>query len=272
NGLIWTYQLALPALLYAINARLAVLQSFYPDFRTINQIYRNEIYDWIAFLKNKVLPKLNHAIWVEEAKDWHTFSSYNKRSHYCCNIYTGEFVTGDADKDAKFIQQNGYYPVTPALNFFLGQRFLALYTPLVSGVLATIASLYQLASLTPYIWHDWQDLGGEVRGEVGRIGAVAPGAVAPGGDVIDLYVRGTDDFLYEKYFANGKWTDWFLLDSSMKLASAPVAVSNDINHRAIYVHGADDTAAPVAVCARKLHRGIFVTGWDGKAYHKYWGE
>lgn len=93
-------------------------------------------------------------------------------------------------------------------------------------------------------WHPWENLGGTLKGKMGVGDA---GAVSIQEGVTDVYVTGLDDMLWQKYYANGTWSDWFQVDSTMKLASSPVAVSANPSHRAVYARGK-----------------------DGAVYHKYW--
>lgn len=88
-------------------------------------------------------------------------------------------------------------------------------------------------------WHNLEDLGGAIKGDVG--------AVYVQGGVIDLYARWKDDALYQKFWVNNKWSDWHLVDNSLKLASSPTVVS-----------------------ANPQHRAVFAKGENGNVYHKYW--
>ncbi|RYG05633.1 MAG: hypothetical protein EOO02_03205 [Chitinophagaceae bacterium] len=336
GNLVWDYQLALPALLYAINARLTVLQTFHPDFKTVSTVYRDEIYTWINFLKQEVMPRFQKAIIKEDNWNWFNFSSTNYKGHFCWNIYSGEFVTGDGEKDQQFIAHN--YSNGNNADAFTMARYYALYTPLVSGTLSMIKNLHHLANLIP-VWTEWKDLGGKVKGEVGAIaltpklaqvfargddnglymshclsdspankwellddslklfsspvaircgnfpavfsslgngnviykankdgkwlawenlGGVIKGdvaAVTPSEGTIDLYVRGSDNALWQQYFANGKWSGWFKIDGSMPLTSSPVVISHHPNHRAVFVHSKDGT--------------IFHKKWDGSKWHPW---
>ncbi|SDE11535.1 hypothetical protein SAMN04487996_103382 [Dyadobacter soli] len=82
-------------------------------------------------------------------------------------------------------------------------------------------------------------MGGNIKGDIAAV-------AIPGSNVTDLYVRGMDDTLWQKYWDNG-WSDWQQVDPGFKLASSPVAVSAGPSHRSIYARGT-----------------------DGSVYHKSW--
>ncbi|MEO6286568.1 MAG: hypothetical protein ABIN80_04705 [Dyadobacter sp.] len=90
------------------------------------------------------------------------------------------------------------------------------------------------------VWHPWENIGGKIKGNVGAV-------AIPNTNIVDLYVRGTDDTLWQKAWDNGKWIDWTQVDSGFKIFSSPKAVSSG-----------------------PMHRSIYAVGADGGVYHKYW--
>ncbi|MBD2752005.1 hypothetical protein [Spirosoma validum] len=97
-------------------------------------------------------------------------------------------------------------------------------------------------------WLPWTLLTGQIAGKIG-VGDVSA-VVIPGTKVIDVYVRGADDTLWQTFSTNAgydNWTEWFPVDSSFKMDSSPTAVSANTGHRAIYARGK-----------------------DGNVYHKAW--
>ena len=92
-------------------------------------------------------------------------------------------------------------------------------------------------------WHGWFGLGGQIKG--------APTVIFPTADTIDVYVRGMDDRLWQKWWDGKKWNpsdlDWLPHDDgAFRLGSSPTVIGS-ANFRDIYVRGA-----------------------DGKIYHKFW--
>jgi CubicO group peptidase (beta-lactamase class C family) len=92
-------------------------------------------------------------------------------------------------------------------------------------------------------WHGWFGLGGGIKG--------SPAAVIPGPGIIDIYVRGTDDRLWQKWWDGERWNPsddgWEVHDDGFKLGSSP----------AVLARGAD-------------FREVFARGEDGAVHHKFW--
>lgn len=104
-------------------------------------------------------------------------------------------------------------------------------------------------------WHPWKLLNGKLEGKMGYNDVSA--VIIPGTNVIDVYVRGLDDTLWQKWSTDlGKtWTDWFPVDKSFKLDSSPTAVSANASHRAIYARGKDGN--------------VYHKYWDGQSWHTW---
>ena len=113
-----------------------------------------------------------------------------------------------------------------------------------SMIKCTCKQVFGSGSSTPIHipkWFGWENIGQPGGGMKGDVGVVA---VEDG--VTDIYVRGMDDTVWQKYY-NGQWSVWFQLDPSFKIASSPVVVSHNA-----------------------MHRDIYATGQDGNIYHKAW--
>lgn len=92
-------------------------------------------------------------------------------------------------------------------------------------------------------WHGWFGLGGQITG--------TPAVVFPTPHTIDVYARGTDGRLMQKWWDGAKWgpsdSDWLPHeDNGFRLGSSP------------------------AVLARADFRDVYVRGADGRVYHKFW--
>lgn len=138
-------------------------------------------------------------------------------------------------------------------------------------------------------WHGWFGLGGQVKG--------APAAVFPAPGLIDVYARGMDDRLWQKWFDGSKWNpgdlDWAQHDDgTFRLGSAPAVVSTGVNDRDVYVRGADGgvyhkfwdgskwngwfglggeiKGAPAVVCPTPSTIDIYVRGMDDRLWQKWW--
>jgi hypothetical protein len=81
-------------------------------------------------------------------------------------------------------------------------------------------------------WRDWKCLGGQVLGDIGAV-------QVPGTNITDLYVRCTNNRLYQRSCANGGWLEWACIDANYPLYSSPVAISAHAAHRDLFVRGAN---------------------------------
>ena len=79
-------------------------------------------------------------------------------------------------------------------------------------------------------WHGWGPLHGVIQG--------APGVVISG-QWSDVYVRGTDNALHQKWSDTTAWSDWHRHNDGAVLTSEPVVVSNSLSHRDVYIRGTD---------------------------------
>lgn len=103
-------------------------------------------------------------------------------------------------------------------------------------------------------WNGWFGLGGQIRG--------VPAVVNPTADTIDIYVRGTDNRLWQKWWDGKKWhpsdTDWVMHDDgSFRLGSSPAVVANGANFRDVYARGQDGV--------------VYHKFWDGKKWNGWFG-
>jgi len=116
-----------------------------------------------------------------------------------------------------------------------------------------------------------------------------PAAVSWGSGRIDLFVRGADNAVWHKYFANSQWSAWASLGGS--LASGPAVSSWGAGRLDVFARGSDNTlqhtwfdqawagrweslgggitADPAAVAWGVNRIDVFVRGTDNALYHKY---
>lgn len=131
-------------------------------------------------------------------------------------------------------------------------------------------------------WSAWRSLGGTATS--------APAVASWTDDRLDLFVRGTDNALYHKWFDGDSWHGWQGLGGT--LISAPAAVSWDDDRIDVFVVGTDNGLyhkwwngsswhdweglggtlkfAP-AVCSRRPHHlDVFAAWSDGSLRHRIW--
>lgn len=90
-------------------------------------------------------------------------------------------------------------------------------------------------------WGEWRPLGGQLIGQ--------PGVACRAYGIVDIFVRGKDNRLWQKSWDRGHWIDWVRPPDSddFELASSPVA----------------DTMGPD-------HVHLFARGTDGQLWQKWW--
>ena len=131
-------------------------------------------------------------------------------------------------------------------------------------------------------WSRWGSLGGTATS--------APAVASWTDERLDVFVRGTDNALYHKWFDGDIWRGWEGLGGT--LTSAPAAVSWGPNRIDVFVVGTDSALyhkwwdgkkwhnweglggtlkfAP-AVCSRRPnHLDVFAAGSDGSLLHRIW--
>jgi len=138
-------------------------------------------------------------------------------------------------------------------------------------------------------WHGWYGLGGGIIDEPSSV------LVRPG--VNDIYVRGADNRLWQKWWDGAKWNpsdqDWAMHDDGgFRLGSAPCVISANENHRDVFVRGQDGrvyhkvwegqkwtgwfglggaiVGAPSAVFVKPGTVDIYAQGTDGRLWQKWW--
>lgn len=97
-------------------------------------------------------------------------------------------------------------------------------------------------------WHDYQSLGGDFKLSPVLFGSAFPlTTVSWGKNHLDVYGRGTDGAIYQKWWneAKSQWEGWHNLGGQFK-------------------------GAPVAVCWSPGRVDIFGIGMDDGLYHNYW--
>jgi hypothetical protein len=130
----------------------------------------------------------------------------------------------------------------------------------------------------------------EVAREAVLQGATSdPAAVSWGSGRIDLFVRGADNAIWHKYFANSQWSAWVSLGGA--LASGPAVSSWGAGRLDVFARGTDNTlqhtwyaqgwagrweslgggitADPAAVAWGVNRMDVFVRGTDNALYHKW---
>lgn len=131
-------------------------------------------------------------------------------------------------------------------------------------------------------WSNWGSLGG--------VATSAPAVASWTDRRLDVFVRGTDNALYHKWFDGSTWRGWEGLGGT--LTSAPAAVSWGSNRIDVFVRGTDNALyhkwwdgskwhnweglggelqfAP-AVCSRRPnHLDVFAAWTDGSLRHRIW--
>lgn len=95
------------------------------------------------------------------------------------------------------------------------------------------------------LWSPWASLGGKIVG--------APAVVSPTSTTVDIYARGTDNKLWQKFWDGSNWNGWFpvIPGDTFSLASSPSVCSFGPNHRDVYVRGEDGA--------------VYHLWWDGVA-------
>src|SRR5207245_2604254 len=83
-------------------------------------------------------------------------------------------------------------------------------------------------------WSAWVSLGAPPGGFVG-----APATISRNGGVCNLYVRGTDNALWQRAW-DGQWHDWGCHDDGGLLMSAPALGCMGPNHEQVLVRGTDN--------------------------------
>jgi hypothetical protein len=91
-------------------------------------------------------------------------------------------------------------------------------------------------------WSGWFDIGAPPGGFTG-----GPVTISRNGAVCNVYVRGTDNALWQRPYFNGQWHPWGRHDDGGVLAADPAA----------------STRGPE-------HEQLFVRGTDGQVWHKWW--
>ncbi len=140
---VWDCRLPLPAFLFAVSARLTVLQGHFPDFGTINQIYLDEINSIASFLAT-VAQKMADGIWTMPQDQWSQYVGLGPACcHYCCDVYTGQCVGNDKIQDMNFLLAN--WGNNGLVGQFILSRYLSLLDVNHTPVLSALASLAEIS-------------------------------------------------------------------------------------------------------------------------------
>jgi CubicO group peptidase (beta-lactamase class C family) len=107
-------------------------------------------------------------------------------------------------------------------------------------------------------WHGWYPLGG--GNLLVSAGKEEIAVTYPNASLVDLYMRGANDDLFQKWWDCTNWIPpddgWAIHPDSFKLGSAPTVVSLGVNHRDVYVRGQNG--------------GVFHKYWDGKQWNGWY--
>lgn len=131
-------------------------------------------------------------------------------------------------------------------------------------------------------WSKWEDLGGILTS--------GPGSSSWGPNRLDVFVKGSDNAMYHKWWNGSRWSDFENLGGV--LTSAPASVSWGPNRIDTFVRGTDNamyhkwwngsrwsdyenlggilTSAPGASSWGPNRIDTFVRGTDNQLYHKWW--
>ncbi|CAH1087662.1 putative baseplate assembly protein [Candidatus Nitrotoga sp. 1052] len=160
----------------------------------------------------------------------------------------------------------------------LSAEQVMLYTRTAYGVSSKTTRI-SLAQSWWDIWSNWQSLGGVLTSD--------PATVSWGDGRIDVFVRGTDNALWHKWF-NGTWSGWESLGGV--LSSGPDVSSWAAGRLDVFVRGADNalwhkwfngtwsgweslggvlTSDPAAVSWGDGRIDVFVRGTDNALWHKW---
>lgn len=137
-------------------------------------------------------------------------------------------------------------------------------------------------------WQGWFGLGGSIKG--------SPAAVFPTPDTIDIYVRGADDRLWQKWWDGQKWNPsdegWEPHEDGFTLTSSPSVIARGADFREVFARGEDGAVhhkfwdgskwspwfglggqikgAPAAVEPAPGTIDIYVRGMDDSLWQKWW--
>ena len=157
----------------------------------------------------------------------------------------------------------------------------ALLGTVASGIDANIA--VRAEGVHPHVehtWYGWESLGGTLTS--------GPAAASWSANRLDVFVRGTDNAMYHKWW-DGIWYDWENLGGEN--TSGPAAASWGSDHLDIFAMGTDSalwhrgfdrgwhdwgslggifTSDPAAVSWGPNRIDTFIRGTDNATYHKWW--
>jgi hypothetical protein len=83
-------------------------------------------------------------------------------------------------------------------------------------------------------WSAWIPMSAPSGGIVGR-----PASVARSDGITNIYVRGTDNALWQRAYFGVQWHGWGRHGDGMQLTSSPAVASMGIDHEHVFVRGAD---------------------------------
>ncbi|MDO9708671.1 C1 family peptidase [Paracraurococcus lichenis] len=104
-------------------------------------------------------------------------------------------------------------------------------------------------------WSNWVPLGAPAGGFTG-----APSVISRNSTVCNIYVRGSDNALWQKAWFNNAWHDWGRHNDGGVLASEPALGSMGPNHEHVFIRGTDNQVWQKFWTAEKGWSGWFALG------------
>jgi hypothetical protein len=236
-----------------------------------------------------VLSNGRHEIYVRGANDRLFQKSWAAGSQKWFNGNSNKWFNGVSwnplDDDGSWVALDGGFPMGSGPSVITAEGDVRHI--FVRGADGAVYHNY-LVGLFDQSLKQWEPLGGLITG--------APAAVYVGSGVIDVYARGLDDRLYQRWWDGAQWnpTDrWYLHDDgAFRLASSPAVIAWGDNQREVYAQGTDGAVwtksfdgaswgpwnsldggikgAPSVVSVNtELRADLYVRGWDDQIWQKW---
>jgi hypothetical protein len=134
------------------------------------------------------------------------------------------------------------------------------------------------------IWTGWQVVGGVATSE--------PAAVSWDSNRIDVFMRGSDNYIYQKTWTPGAWTNWTNVSGTAASLSAPAVASWGPGRLDLFMRGIDNmiywkaytggswggwaslggpsNSAPAAISRGTNAVDLYMRGTDNQIYYKFY--